>query len=143
MIQSSNYSSIRVIHARSDIHPPMLRLPKNVLCLLLGLYWFMVMIITYFRYVLYEYLFTQYKLKDLKPIDILTFLAAFIPHLHTVILVLYGTAMVINDSTIQYLLGGHWICPVLIYIIEFGRFYSFIGGFMIALYRILLIKHDR
>ena len=45
--------------------------------------WICWSIVFYFRYILYKYLLECYKLKELKPIDTLTFLVAFIEQLST------------------------------------------------------------
>ena len=101
--------------------------------------WICWSIVFYFRYILYDYLLESYKLRELKPIDTLTFLVAFIEQLSTTMLIIYGTVMFITGTSLQYVYGGQWICSTLIYMIKFGRGYSFIGGLMISIYRILLI----
>ena len=101
--------------------------------------WICWSIVFYFRYILYDYLLECYKLRELKPIDTLTFLAAFIEQLSTTMLIIYGTIMFITGTSLRYVFGGRWICSIFIYIIKFGRGYSFIGGLMISIYRILLI----
>ena len=101
--------------------------------------WICWSIVFYFRYILYKYLLECYKLKELKPIDTLTFLVAFIEQLSTTILMIYGTIMFVTGRSLRLFYGGPWICSIFIYIIKFGRGYSFIGGLMISIYRILLI----
>jgi hypothetical protein len=140
-IHTYNDSQVQIIEA--DSKNQMLKLPKQFLYVGCGIVWFLILIGSKFRYILYKYIFDRYKSKELKTIDILTLVVALVEQVSTVLLVLYGTLMVINDTSLQYIAGGSFICSLLMYVIEFGRYYSFIGNLIISVYRILLIKNHR
>ena len=138
-----SHGNIHILEAKDHLFPLLLNPRRPILMwTLFFVVWFCVLIVFYFRYILYEYLFKQYKLKELKPIDKLTFLVAFIDHVSTTMLILYGTIMVITGSQLQNFIGGKWACIALIYIVTFGKGYSFIGGLMISIYRIILITES-
>jgi hypothetical protein len=139
--QNYNDPRIQIIEADNAIQMDMLKFPKQFQYGICGVLWLLILIGSKFRYVLYKYIFDQYRSKELTSINILTLVVALVDHVRIVLLVLYGTLMIISDSSLQYVTGGLWICSILMYIIEFGRYYSFIGGLIIAIYRILLIKN--
>ena len=122
---------------------PFVTYSKRFQLLVCGVLWLLILIGSKFRYVLYKYIFDQYRSRELTPINILTLVVSLVEHVSTVLLVLYGTLMVINGTSLQYITGGTCICSLLMYTIDFGRYYTFIGGFMISMYRILLIKNYR
>ena len=131
---------ILVLEAKDLLYPHMLDIQRPIFywssfCVV----WICVLIVSYFRYILYDYLLKQYTQKELKPIDILTFWVAFIDHLSCTMIILYGTIMIITGSNQFEFIGGKWLCSVFIYIIRFGKGYSFIGGLMVSIYRIILI----
>ena len=68
-----------------------------------------------FRYVLYKYMFDQYRSKELTSINIMTLVVVLVEQVRTVLIVLYGTLMVINDTSLQYITGGTVICSLLMY----------------------------
>ena len=129
---------IYIIQATNELRSPVLDFPNYLN--ILGLVWVCTLIISYFRYILYAYLYAQYKLKELKPIDILTLLHALSDHVSILCLTGYGSLLVLNDKLLHVDTGGSSYCKVLIYTLEFLRGYYFIGGLMMSIYRILLIK---
>ena len=138
-----SHGNILILEAKDYLYPLLLNPRRPILMwILFFVVWFCVMIVCYFRYILYEYLFKQYKEKELKPIDTLTFLVAFIDQVSTTMLIIYGTIMVITGNQLQNLIGGRWACIAFIYIVTFGKGYSFIGGLMISIYRIILITES-
>ena len=138
--QNESQSWIYILEAKHELRPPMLDVPKRLQILIVGIIVLCILIISCFRYILYKYVYGQYKLKELKPIDILTFFHALADHVTTLCLVVYGFLIVYNDTSLQYIPGGTSYCIVLIYTLEFGRSYSFIGSLLVSIYRILVIK---
>ena len=136
-------SYINILQAKNLLSPGMhnrrTQIPPILFWTLICIPWFCVLVVSYFRYMLYDYLFQQLKLKELKPIDTLTFLAAIIDHLSTTIMIVYGTVMLVTGKQFQHIIGGRWACILIMYITSFGMGYSFIGGLMISIYRIILI----
>ena len=115
--------------------------PEETQWIFIGCIWLLLLIGCYFRYVLYEYMFQQYKLNEFKPIDILTLLVAVLNHGDVSLRVIFETLMFINKVSFENINGGLWFCLVLIYYVTFTKIFSFAGGLMVAIYRILLIKH--
>ena len=132
-----------VLEAKNHMEPIAFNFRNPIVVSLFCITWTCVAIVFYFRYILYDYLLEQFKLKELTPIDALIFLVAFIDHLSTTLIILYGTIMLITGKSLQYVFGGQWACIALIYIIKFGQGYAFIGGLMISIYRIFLITDCR
>ena len=134
---------INILQAKNllspGIHNRKMQLAPNLFWALICVAWFCVLIVSYFRYILYDYLFQQLKLKQLKPIDTLTFLVAFIDHISTASMIAYGTVMLVTGKQFHHLIGGRWTCIIIMYLTSFGKGYSFIGGLMISIYRIILI----
>ena len=132
-----------ILEAKDGMHPGIhnasIQLRPVLAWTGLGVAWFCVFIVCYFRYILYHYLFQQYKLKELKPIDSLTFLVAFIDHFSTTMMIVYGTILVLTGKHLHDLIGGRVVCIAIMYLTSFGKGYSFIGGLMISVYRIILI----
>ena len=132
-----------VLEAKNHMQPIAFNFRNPIVFSLFCITWTCVAIVFYFRYILYDYLLERFKLKELTPIDALIFLVAFIDHLSTTLIILYGTIMLITGKSLQLVFGGQWACSALIYIIKFGQSYAFVGGLMISIYRILLITDWR
>ena len=137
----NNASLIHVMSANNDVFPHWIDAPGEMQWKFLGCVWLIFLIGSYFRYILYEYMFQQYKLKLFEPINILTLLVVVLNHgdilLHYV---MSTTLIVINNAPLENINGGLWFCVVLIYYVTFAKIFSFTGGLMIAIYRIILIK---
>ena len=104
--------------------------------------WIFVMIIgTYFRFILYEHLYEQYKKKDFTPINALILTTTLLNHLGLIVITVSRTLIVFNDTALANIPGLSYYCTFRQYFVQFTIFYGFIGGFGIAIYRILLIKH--
>ena len=129
---------IYIIKAKNELRP--LSEYVNNYLYIIGIVWVCTIIISYFRYILYSFLYEQYKLKKLNPIDILTLLHALSDHVRTLCLAVYLSFIFINAKSLQVDTGGTLYCITLIYTAAFLRAYYFIGGLMMSVYRILLIK---
>ena len=128
-----------VLEAKNHMQPIAFNFRNPIVFSLFCITWTCVAIVFYFRYILYDYLLERFKLKEITPIDALIFLVAFIDHLSTTLIILYGTIMLITGKSLQLVFDGKWACSALIYIIKFGQSYAFVGGLMMSIYRILLI----
>ena len=140
---NASESWIYILEARNEVRSPLLDWPEDLLygCMIVVL--LCTIIISYFRYILYNYLYGQYSLKVLKPIDILTLLHALADHATVLCMAIIGSLICINGKSLQDISGGTSYCVIHMYIVEFGRTYTFIGSLMMSLYRILLIKYDQ
>ena len=133
---------ISIITAHNQVHIDLVDAPETEQWLVCGSVWLIFLIGSYFRYILYEYLFHQYKANAFKVIAIMTLLVAVLGHVNTLLNVLYDTLVAINNDSLENVSGGLWFCTVLIYTAAFAKIFSFAGGLMMAIYRILLIKHS-
>ena len=131
-----------VINANNDIHLPLIDAPEKERWLVFVSVWSLFLIGSYFRYILYKYMFQQYKTKELGSINILTLVIAVLNHVNSLLNVLYNTLVIINNDTLDNISGGLWLCILLIYYSAFSKIFSFVGGLMMATYRIILIKHS-
>jgi hypothetical protein len=90
----------------------------------------------------YKYLFDQYKAKELTPINVLILAIYIIQHISSIVFQVLETVIVWSNIPLQDITGP-WICTPLRLFFLFEIVYSVIGGLGIAIYRILLIKHDQ
>ena len=134
-----NDSWIQLIEVENKIQMNSVMFSKRLQYVMCGVLWILMLIGSKFRYIIYKYIFVQYRSKEITEINILTLVVLVVDHVSTTLLVLYVTLMVINDTSLLHITGGNFLCIPLMYIIEFGRYYSFIGGLIIAVYRIILI----
>ena len=142
LLENNDYFTIYLISSNNNVHIALIDAPETEQWLVCGIVWLCFLIGSYFRYILYEYLFYQYKSNEFKPIAIMTLLIAVMGHLNTLLNVLYDTLITINNDSLENVSGGLWFCSVLIYTTAFAKMFSFAGGLMVAIYRILLIKHS-
>ena len=97
---------------------------------------------TYFKFVLYMCIRLRYTLKEQGPIDMLILTSSIIQHATNLLNVFHYIMMVLNDTTLQNVLG-HWYCFSLIHIMAFDIIYLVVGSFGLSLFRILyILKHN-
>ena len=140
--ETSDDFMISIISAHNQVHIDLIDAPETEQWLVCGSVWLLFLVGSYFRYILYDYLFYQYKSNEFKPIAIMTLLVAVLSHINTLLNVLYDTLVTINNDSLENVSGGLLFCTVLIYTAAFAKIFSFVGGLMMAIYRILLIKHS-
>ena len=132
---------VDVLSANVVTIPEFMHLSRNLQWTFCGIGWVSVIIVSYFRFIVYKYLFKQYKMKELTSIDLLTLVVCISQHLYVTVLQIHETIVVWNDRTLEDITGS-WFCMPLHLFYLSGVLYTFIGGLGIAIYRILLIKHD-
>ena len=102
----------------------------------------LVFIGSYFRGIVYKHWIKTYKCKEINHMDILLFILVSTQHLHMLMyffsLILKVTTEVSDIEALGYVVGPCF-CNAHIFIQRFDSLYKYIGGFGIALYRILLI----
>ena len=103
--------------------------------------WSLIVIASYFRYIIYKYWFKQYKKNNLTSIDILMFFWIISRHLNMLVYMISRMCIVFNDTTLVKVTGT-WFTTASAILYRFDANYYFVGNFGIALYRIMLIKHD-
>ena len=136
------YSYLLVLDSESIIFPDILKISKTFQWLICGVCWMIIMIGSYFRSILYKYLYKQYKIKESKPIDILTLAVTITHHLSTITHASFLTLRVATDSNLADIIG-QGLCPLLKNIIRFEFSYTIAGSLGIAIYRLCYIKFHR
>ena len=141
--QTNNYLnfSIQVLEAESIITPKVLNLDKHIQWTVCGICWVLLFVGTYFRYLLYSFLFDSYKSKESKPIDTLILVISVVQHINIVLFVTRLTLILLNDTNLDQI-GAQAFCIASGLIYQFDVCYSCIGSLGISLFRILYIKHD-
>ena len=81
--EKESYSWIHVIEAKAGILPNILQLPKTIQWLTIVGGWLLFLIGTYFRFIFYEYLFQQYKKKELTIVNKLSLIVCLLHHLNS------------------------------------------------------------
>ena len=131
---------LNIIKSESIVTPQFLSLPKEVQIISSFLYLTNAAIFTYFRFIVYKYLFKQFKMKEVTVVNILTMITCLVQHLE----IFWG---VMNKLIMLWVGNGYsdlvmpWLCPINSKIGPIMWGYSVLGGLGIATYRILLIKH--
>ena len=103
--------------------------------------WVNAAVFTYFRSIVYYFIFKQYRLKAITEVNIMTIIVCLVQHLE----IIGGLFQEIVMTT----LGEDWpdsiqplYCFIMINLTKAEWLYSVIGSLGIAVYRILLIKYD-
>ena len=100
--------------------------------------WSLFFIGSYFKFIIYKFLWEKRKQKSSKTIDVLICVTAIMQHLYAFLLTTERTLRHTDSSFEIYKHSG--ACGPVHYFNQFAFYYSYIGGFGIALYRILLIR---
>ena len=130
-----------VLSANIVTIPEFMHLSKNLQWTFCWIGWASVVFVSYFRFIVYKYLFEQYKMKTLTPINLLTLVVCIAQHLYVVVLQIHETVVAWNDRTLEDITGS-WICTPLRLFYLSHVLYTIIGSLGIAIYRIILIKQN-
>ena len=142
LMNSKNNSADGLIHildSKSMVRPDILTISKPFQWFICVICWIVIVIGSYFRHILYKYLFDQYKQKESRPIDILTLVLTTSHHLTIVFHAILLTLIVLMNTNVNDILGN-WFCVFSKAIVTFDLFYSVIGSLGIAIYRLCYIK---
>ena len=136
----NNYNLIiEILDAHSINIVPVLKLDKYIQWIILGFCWLFLLIGTYFRSLLYFFLYGSYKAKDNKPIDKLILVVTLIQHFNIILYVIRITLLFSYDAKLHETVG-EWYCTITTFIYTFDMHYSYIGSLGLSLFRILYIK---
>ena len=131
---------IHILQADDGTISSFLRLQKQTQWLVFGICWLIILVGLYFRHILFTFLFEQYKLKELTPINVLIIVASTIQYVAIIFSTLSGTIIVWNDSTLENI--GPWLWVTTKLLVSFDIYYSYIAGLGLSTFRILYIKHN-
>ena len=122
-------------------------MPTSLKIFLVALIWISLFFGSFFRYVLYKYVFhvnkVNYKGWMHRPINVLTMSSAMIDHVTHIWKVTWYTIMTFDviGMPIADALGDHW-CQIVQSISLYGMFWRKIGSLGIAIYRLMYIKYE-
>ena len=131
---------IHILEADDTTRPVFLRLQKQIQWIICGIAWLLIVIGSYFRCILYRYLYEQYKVKGLTPINTLILVTCIIQQVNIVNFVTAFTLIVANDTSLEYI--GLWYCNISKWFFLFELYYACISGLGISIYRMLYIKKE-
>ena len=95
-----------LIQSMEDVMSPAILLPPKYLQISICIVgWIMTCIGSYFRLIIYKYIYNQYKLKEVTPINVLTFCSCFVTQVTVIFNIIYETMVVANNSNIVELTG--------------------------------------
>ena len=136
-----------ILDANDAMRPFHLRAVGKRIWLVCWVGWLLAIIGSYFRYILYAFIFKKYKTRQLTPIDVLIFVSASIQHVTNLARMIFYTAMISEG-----LKSDHWdwqmdetgflLCSFLRLCLVFELYHSCVGSLGISIYRILYIKHN-
>ena len=136
------YSWIQIFEAKDATFPRLLQKPKTIQWFILAVLWLPLIIGMYFRSILYEFLFEQYKKKQLTLVNKLCLAVILTDNLNHISGLLSSTFLVLNGESLHHVVGGYWFCTAQMLYGYFAFYYSFIGSLGVSIYRILLIKQS-
>ena len=139
---NDTYDEIDILSAESVITPEFVSLSSSVQTTLCIIGWLNLAIFTYFRYIVYKHFWNQYKGKELKHINVLTLFVCLFQHIFFVTFQTHHTLIVTYGIPFEDIIDSTWACVPMRLIYSFEQRYSIIGSLGIAVYRILLIKHN-
>ena len=141
-ISNDTYDEIDILSAESVITPEFVSLPSFEQTTLCAFGWLNLAVFSYFRYIVYRHFWNQYKGQDLKHINVLTLFVCLLQHIFFVTFQTHHTLIVAYGIPFEDIIDSTWACVPMRLIYSFEQRYSIIGSLGIAVYRILLIKHN-
>ena len=124
-------SWIYVVEANDYMSPRLLEKPEKIQWFTLSGYWFSILIGTYFRFIVYEYLFQQHKNQELTAVNKLSLVGILTQHLSRASITLALTVTVLNGESLHQVAGGHWYCILQRVYCHFSFYYFVIGSLKI------------
>ena len=134
--------SIHVMDAEDLLMPAVIKRYRHQQWLTIGVSWMSLLIGSYFRLIMYQYVIEQYKKKELTPVNKLTFIVALVQHADQVVGTLSTSLMILNRDSLDHVFSGLWYCYSATILTQFAIGYTCIGSLGVSIYRILLIKQN-
>ena len=135
-------SLIRILEAKNALTPIVLLKPKSTQSFVVAISWLIFFIGSYFRLILYKYLYEKRKKNDLTVIDKLTFALTIFQQLDNMVSSLATSLLVYNGDSLMHVYGGTLFCYFQKRLFAWSLYYSVIGSLGVSVYRILLIKKN-
>ena len=131
------------MQANSIIAPVVPSNDENLQLLILGLSCTNTAAFTYYRYKVYNYIHKRFKGKELTPVDFMTLTVCLIQHSELLWDLIMGVLMMsVTNGYLDVNTVMPLFCPFVTHVTTFMWAHSVSGGLCIAIYRIMLIKHQ-
>ena len=130
-----------IIYSNNIITPKFQSMSEDRQFLIHGLSWLNAAIFTYFRCIVYKYIFKQFKMKQVTQVNILTMVVCFFQHLEVIWGLMTQVLFLWLGKDYTNLMTS-WFCIINSIAVNWFWGYSVLGGLGIAIYRIMLIKHQ-
>jgi hypothetical protein len=134
-------SFLFILSAKNVMLPGVLRIQKELQYVYCGLCWFIILIGSYFKIVMFSFLREKWNMKQFTEIDSLILVNAIIQHLAILLWEFKKTIIVFSGDSLSNVTGP-WFCIIIHSFLEFELLYSVIGSLGISIYRIILLKAD-
>ena len=134
---------LTTIHAKSVISPMVPSISKTLQLWILVVDLMNAAASTFYWHKVYSYLFKKFKRKELTSIDILILTTCLVQHSEVVWdLILEVSMMSVANGYLDVNTVMPWFCSFHLQVLAFMWGHSVVGGCGIAIYRIMLIKHQ-
>ena len=140
-VQDGLHPFIYIHEAEDVMWPDVLQRSKHLQWLTLLVTWVPVLIGTYFRYILYDYIFEQYKKKELTLVNKISLVISLTHHLQIIMVSLTTTLMILHGDNLSNVAGGYWFCTIFLHYNPYALCYQYVGSLGLSIYRILMIKY--
>ena len=138
---------VNILDANDSMRPFYLRAVGKYVWFVCGVGWMLAVMGSYFRYILYSFMFKKYRKHQLTPIDVLIFVSTSLQHLTNLMRMVFYTILISDGNNFE-----HWewqmkgveryACSFFRFSVTFELYYNCVGSVGLSIYRILYIKHD-
>ena len=138
----ANY--VITVNQISQDEAPLISLPFNIKIILSILMILSLLIGSYFKLIMYGYVFTANKQNRgwmHRPINVLTVTSAIIHHTTHVALGIWNVVIMMLDTPLGDIVGFR-CCQLMMMVGEYGIVYLSVGSLGVAVYRVLYIRHE-
>ena len=94
---------LNILDANDSMRPFYLRAVGKYVLFVCGVGWMLAVIGSYFRYILYSFMFKKYRKHQLTPIDVLIFVSTSIQHLTNLMKMVFYTILIADGNNFE-----HW-----------------------------------
>ena len=108
-IDNYDLNVVHVLEADNPLRIHLLQLPKRAQWLICGCWWFLILVATYFRSIVYVFIYNQYKSNGLTTINQLVLFITSVQHLVYLSIGVSGTMMIYYDSSLDQVTNGYRI----------------------------------
>ena len=93
---------VNILDANDSMRPFYLRAVGKYIWFVCGVGWMLAAMGSYFRYILYSFMFNKYRKRQLTPIDVLIFATTSIQHLTNLMKMVFYTILISDGNNFEY-----------------------------------------